>query len=496
VAGSGGRFAWGATKVVLGLVVFVLTFVLSHACAHALVPVPFAIVIDVVALVLVPIGLTRLLLPALRRIDKTTRFINTLPGMTVVWCLIVLVALPWAARAWVARVLVATPHTERDVPAWVTRAVARVGGWLTPKPPPAAPPPRRPTPVVHVADAGVVRDAAVRVAAIDASAARIDASVRAPAHDAGRDVAVHVDVGVVSTDAAHAVLDAGVESPVAESSLAIDVTVCREIRSLRAIDLGQGTPDELVIACEDGVHVFWIQEQGVLYARTLFTYVVPQGLELAARDPWVADLDGDGHRDVALCAYYMTDRGGTRGGKSWWARGRPDGQFAEPTGLDDGECAAITTGDVTGDGQDELLVVREGNPWDPQNPDGALFWFARDHARWQMRGNARLFRDPQRVWVADGNHDGIGDVFVSDESGPRAWFVGSPRGPQRVDAGMPNVTPPPLVSYVGDFDGDGRPDRIEVDGGRLHVETTTPRAVPIRSVARALDFVEHPLVGR
>lgn len=483
MARSGGTLGWAMTKAVAGLALFALAGLLVHLCLHSRVASPLVFAADAAVLFGLPIALTSMLLRALRRIDRDSTFLNTLPGLIGLWCVIILVALPWAGRAWVSRVLIETPHSERDMPPFLTRALAAVGQRLAP-PPPAAPhgstvPVRAPAGVsdagiaipVHATDASASRDAATPtiVATFDASVAAIDA---------GR---------VTNED------DAGTEL---SRSLAIDISVCASARAVVAVNLAQGSPDELVVTCDDGVRVFWLQGPA-LFLRTLVTFVVPSPLEVVVGDAWIADLDDDGHRDLALCAYYATSRGGTRGGKNWWARGRETGQFGTPAGLDNGECAAVTTGDVTGDGHDELFVLREGNPWQPLNPNGSLFWFSRNGARWQMRGNFPLFPYPLRAWVADGNGDGIGDLFVTGDNDAITWFAGSPRGLQRTDAGVPGVTPPERSTPLGDFDGDGRPDRIEYSsGGTVRIYTTTPRDAVIRSFTHALDFVEYPVVGR
>ena len=272
--------------------------------------------------------------------------------------------------------------------------------------------------------------------------------------------------------------------------------VCDHVQSLWAGEIAHGPPDELVIACNDGVHVVWFRTEGVVVERTRCTYHAPADADGAhASAPRVADLDGDGHMDLALCLYWSSPEGGTRGGGSFWMPGRENGQFGAPVVLQGGACGAIEVGDINGDGRPELLIADYGNPYDPTNPNGELFWYARPGSRWLPRGHVRLRRGPVNMWLHDVDGDGLLDTMVEHDPG---WsdvtlvILGSRSGPLVVDSTQHPAGRPNRIVVEGDFDGDGSRDSAEVVQGRVEVHSSAG-AVGEPRVGQALDYVEYAI---
>src|SRR5262245_47406205 len=86
-----------------------------------------------------------------------------------------------------------------------------------------------------------------------------------------------------------------VDAPPPARAGAFVVEVCDWIYGIDTVDLGGGDADEIVVGCEDGVHVLWLDPRtSAIVERTHIRTRAPQGQQAIARDYRVTDVDGDG----------------------------------------------------------------------------------------------------------------------------------------------------------------------------------------------------------
>jgi hypothetical protein len=534
-------------RFLLGTLLWSAAVVLLFVLLYGAVPAWLGWTLATLAMLLVPSLLTRLLLPALRRIGEEPKWYEIWPGLCAVTALLALLAIPFFARDFTAQKLMNAHTQQRALPAWVHRLSTALAHWLSARVvDPSVP--------LALSDGGLHTDASTDALRADSAAAGADASVgpmvgaedanglqndsdSALASDAGVDAdqdasadgstvvdarqdATSADVAVEDDVAGEEVEDHSYDSMLGDSvrgddaglqnfvgtpsaaglTLFAQLNNCVRPRAIWMGSLAPGGNDEVVATCEDSVRVFYVQNDSVI-ERTVFRPQAPTGMMLFIARAIVADIDGDGRRDVAMCAYYTTDRGGTRGGGSWWARATNNGQLMRPQSLVAGlDCAGIEFGDVTGDRRPELVLVREGNGYAPTNPESQMLWYDGPPSRLRQRGSVRLAKGAGGVWLEDLTQDNILDIVVHTgwDGERRNWVIaGARRGPSGVvpnieEAGTENRE---FLTPQGRLDQDVEADAVRVGATQqLEFYRSTPYNHPvILQATPALDREEFVL---
>jgi len=461
----GGSLAWTALKVVVGLACYALACALAFVVMeHALSAVAAGLIVVVGAL-LVPLALTQVLVPALRRLDPATGFASTLVGMSGLCAVVTLVALPLSARGPVSRALgdLGQRHPKAGaIPIGAARAASR----LLAEPAADAGVADAGRPDAGVRDAGAARDAGGGGAADAAVDVTADADVT-DATDADADVTeaevAEPDVAVVA-DAAAVVADTS--GP--EREVFAEVTPCGEGGSIRRVmtgDVEGDARDEVVVQCGSSLRVLALSE-GRLRERVRYETAAPGDLEAGLGGPALADMNDDGRRDLVICEHYTTARGGGRGGVTWFMANLGDGRWGAiaPVDRTDG-CGGVAVGDVTGDGRAELLIAHVGNPYAP-TPAGRLTWFARAGRAWQRRGSYAVRTWPDGVALEDVNGDSILDAVVShgwDSDDGAVVLPGARAGLRAVDPALTAPAEADPMLATGRFDDDATPDSVAVE---------------------------------
>lgn len=464
----GGSIAWTAVKVLVGLACYALACALAFVVMeHALSTVAAGLIVAVGA-VLVPLALTQVLVPALRRLDPATGFASTFIGMSGLCAVLTLVALPLSARGPVSRALgdLGQRHPKAGaVPIGAARAVSRLLA--------------EPAADAGVADAGArdagTRDAGARDAGAAVAGDVLDAAVATADVAADAEVSDAVDGDV--SDAAADVVDAGdaaadvvEEAGGAEREVFAEVTPCGEGQGIGRVmtgDVEGDARDEVVVQCARSLRVIALSE-GRLRERVRYETAAPGDLEAGLGAPALADMNDDGRRDLVICEHYTTARGGGRGGVTWFMANLGDGRWGAVAAVDrtDG-CGGVAVGDVTGDGRPELLIAHVGNPYAPA-PAGRLAWFVRSGRAWQRRGSYAVRTWPDGVTLEDVNGDSILDAVVShgwSSDDGAAVLPGARTGLRAVDPALaaPAAADPMLAT--GRFDDDATPDSAAVERG-------------------------------
>ncbi len=532
MATGGARIAWGFTRFLLGLILWCVAGLFVFVLLDGAMPVWAAITVASIVMLGLPTLLTRLLIPAFERLGEKPRWIELWPGLCAVVALLALVGVPLFGRAYSARKLGEISTRHQGLAPWAKRASSALSRWLAPGPAvtgngslahrdggtdadAARVDSAGPSDGALAADTGAPEaddaslddasdeDTSAQDAVVPVDADDLDASDAAPSQD----VAVAMDdaVALVGEDD-----DAG-DEPEPDAALVegppIDprnaATGLREFARLqlcdwpRAVWMGElalGGTDELVVSCDERVHVLFLQNDGVV-ERAVFVPRAPSGMRLMMPRALVADIDGDGRRDLGICGYFTSDRGGTRGGGVWWARGRSNGQFEAPRVLVSGgvDCGGIEFGDVNGDARPELLIVKEGNGYAATGRESELLWYAGAGTQWTQRGRVRLSRGAFGLWLEDVTRDGILDAIVHTgwDGERRNWVIaGARRGP----SGVVNVEdvgdqPREFLQAQGRLDGDAQTDVVRIEQQRLLLWRTGGDGREVRtSASRALDF--------
>ncbi|MER5959863.1 VCBS repeat-containing protein [Streptomyces longhuiensis] len=189
----------------------------------------------------------------------------------------------------------------------------------------------------------------------------------------------------------------------------------------------------------------------------------------------LGDVDGDGHADLVGNA--VADRPKAGGCSVVLMRG-PLGRDGKPAGLSgldlerNGTLTVRTTvsGDFTGDGRTDLLVEsltgEDSMEGDYPEPSDRVDLYTGTEQGLAYAGRTKNM--PTQLTsslVADFDGDGADDLYLKPEDGPTVLYYGGPTaflsGPRSVP--MPGGWFP---AAIGDVNGDGLVDALQVDTGR------------------------------
>ena len=250
-------------------------------------------------------------------------------------------------------------------------------------------------------DAGVVADAALAIdVGTRAEGTRADAGI-----DAGKE-----DVGITEelemrTSVDHSVMRFRVcdhPSPLAHS---VD-------RSFVVGELLGGGPPEIVVGCADHFVVIGIaagatELMGMRLAeiRIVSTRDVVKHTARAS----ITDVTGDGKPDLLLPFFFVSERGGSRGGRlALWAR--TESGFSRPRLLGHRTFRNVTPIDLDGRGSMDFVVVDQGRPW--AGAEGAVHFY-QGGTRPRVRAQREAGMVPRNAIVVDIDQDGKKDVVTS-----------------------------------------------------------------------------------
>lgn len=198
------------------------------------------------------------------------------------------------------------------------------------------------------------------------------------------------------------------------------------------------------------VDVWWIQ------GSQLQRFYEPTGSPPAG--PWFGDFDGDGSVDLALAPDASTLA--TLEIQSCTGQDCAAPQDTTVTGAPAGPWTILGT-DTTGDGQDELLVVREG--------DNGLevVVFTNEGSSFASSSTLELGTDlaPASARIEDVDADGRGDLVLTSTGDPMSNTYGATLHVFNQD-GNGGLQNGPVIEAgeritgyaIADFDGDGTPD--------------------------------------
>ncbi|MBI2896148.1 MAG: VCBS repeat-containing protein [Deltaproteobacteria bacterium] len=461
----------------LGLGTVGLAGTLAFLTAEAAWGRGLAIAVASTTVLVLPALLAKAFLGVFKKLDSSAGFLESTAGMSVVCAIGTLLVLGFALRGPLSSALAQSPQRHPGLPALVGRVARAAGAWLAPAPRPRAP--------------------ARRPRAVATAPAKSVTPVGRPAKAPAPPPAV-----VALADAGASARDAAAQTPPAEEAAPSQgevVKVCDgEVSSFRIVDLGGPVASEIVVLCDHDffptdVRVIWLTEDGRATERTRFVVYPPEGLILVLGHPRVVDIDEDGAADLLLCAMFMNERLGPRGGDTWWARGQPGGQFLAPLRLVGSTCVGIDAGDIDGDAHRELVVAHMGNPWLEEHPEGELRWFERTGRQFRLRGRTPILAWPDRLGLEDVNGDGRLDAIVHhDDGGGTVVCPGNARGLGPIDRSLTATLAGPPRALIARLDGDEQDDRIEqLTGGSIRLFLTASPGPAGATPARALDFREH-----
>ena len=164
----------------------------------------------------------------------------------------------------------------------------------------------------------------------------------------------------------------------------------------------------------------------------------------------IADLNGDGHLDVA--------GGSTLPGTIaiWYGDGR--GGISEPQFLPfRGDVHSLAVADIDQDGRPDIVCTAQ------RESAGILVWLNRGQRNWERGGSPVETGNYEGLRLADVNADGAVDIAAAnatsdDQGGIQVWF-GDGKGNWIAESG-PTVKGVYMDVAVDDVDGDGALDLI------------------------------------
>ncbi|HET8733716.1 MAG TPA: VCBS repeat-containing protein [Anaeromyxobacteraceae bacterium] len=220
---------------------------------------------------------------------------------------------------------------------------------------------------------------------------------------------------------------------------------------------GDGLPDVVVADAGAGPAGYGVDVQYRVPA-TPGAFTAPVVLPLGALIPVdvaLADLDGDGRRDVVVAA------SGASSVQVFFQQ--PSGAFGPATAFAaGGEPTAVAAGDLTGSGRQDLVVAAA-------NGRVAVLLHGATPGSFLPPVTYAAGTSPSAVRLADMDGDGRLDVVLADLQGVLLVLLQSPSGGGVL---LPAATYATLgygscSIAIGDVDGDGRPDVVVANAGPL-----------------------------
>lgn len=166
----------------------------------------------------------------------------------------------------------------------------------------------------------------------------------------------------------------------------------------------------------------------------------------------VADIDGDGRRDIVQG---ISSLSGSPGGVLLW-RGSGGGGFAPATFLSTGGyCSDVALADLDRDGKLDLVVSQTGGSL-VQGTVAVLI--GRGDGTFGIPNSFPTGLYSLSLAIADFNGDARLDAATADQLSHTVSALGGTGDGWLVASPSVGVTPAPAVLLVADLDGDGRPD--------------------------------------
>jgi hypothetical protein len=215
----------------------------------------------------------------------------------------------------------------------------------------------------------------------------------------------------------------------------------------------------------------------------------------------VADLNGDGIKDIVVANQGSAARSDDRTGSIVWLRGRRDGSFSFPVTLGSGFVRVndVQVADFDGDGDLDLVVAEPGG-----QKSGSVQLLEN-----RTRDSNRPVFAPSkmdahhgaiRVRVADLNGDGRADVvaLVGQEHQSVVAFlnVGNHKFERKVIYAAPHPAFGATGIELADMDGDGDQDVLLANGESLDVQLLRPyHGVQWLENEGTYPFAHHPITS-
>lgn len=214
--------------------------------------------------------------------------------------------------------------------------------------------------------------------------------------------------------------------------------------------------------------------QGQLYLN-IHTAANPGGEvrgQVQRRRSTVVDFDGDSKTDFAIAR----SNGGVI---EWWIANSSGGVTAFPHGVS-GEFSTLRIGahDFDGDGKDDAWLWRSG-----ASPAAGFLIFQSSDSTIRFEQFGTTSDDPRVVYDYDG--DGRADPAVFRTSDDTWYYLGSSNNAARAVTAVRWGT---TFANPGDFDGDGRGDFVDQQGGNWWILNSRDFSVRIVQVGTGASF--------